>query len=361
MKIYLVGGAIRDELLGLEVKERDWVVVGSTPEQMLALGFQPIGKEFPVFLHPETHEEYALARTERKVAKGYKGFTFYTDPDVTLESDLLRRDLTINAIAKDENGKLTDPYHGQDDLKAKLLRHVSPAFCEDPVRILRLARFAAKLPEFSIHPETITLMQKMVENGEVDALVAERVWQELHRALQCYAPTRFFDTLQVCRALKILFPQIKYDNKIKELLSPENTEKLKPSIRFAMLFSRCDIEAIKNFIKRYRIPKEFSELALLLAKHGQQYAGLDLSRASDILNLLQSADALRRVQRFNDFLTAAEQCYQPLGQRNQFLTECLNIINNVDTTNLQQQSIDGKAFAEKLNQLRVKALEEFIG
>ncbi|MGZ8317101.1 MAG: multifunctional CCA addition/repair protein, partial [Telluria sp.] len=179
MKTYIVGGAVRDELLGLPVKDHDWVVVGATPEQMVAQGFRPVGKDFPVFLHPQTHEEYALARTERKTAPGYRGFVFHTSPDVTLEDDLVRRDLTINAIARAEDGTLTDPFNGQQDIRARIFRHVSGAFAEDPVRILRVARFAARFADFTVAPETIRLMQNMVAAGEVDALVPERVWQEL--------------------------------------------------------------------------------------------------------------------------------------------------------------------------------------
>ncbi|MFZ2525410.1 MAG: multifunctional CCA addition/repair protein, partial [Candidatus Ferrigenium altingense] len=211
-KIYCVGGAVRDRLLGLPVQDHDWVVVGSTPEDMVAQGFQPVGKDFPVFLHPQTHEEYALARTERKTARGYKGFAVYAAPDVTLEQDLLRRDFTINAIAqevddKQGGGKLIDPHNGIADLRAGILRHVSAAFGEDPVRILRAARFAARFG-FSIAPETLALMRGMVDSGEVDALVAERVWQELARGLLEKKPSRFFETLRSCGALAKILPEV---------------------------------------------------------------------------------------------------------------------------------------------------------
>ena len=207
MKCYIVGGAVRDRLLGLPVKDRDWVVVGATPDAMLARGFKPVGKDFPVFLHPHTHEEYALARTERKVGRGYHGFTFHAAPDVTLEEDLIRRDLTINAIAQDDDGTLIDPYGGVADVQAGVLRHVSPAFAEDPVRILRLARFAARFG-FAVAPETQTLMQQMVANGEVDALVAERVWQELAKGLMTDTPSRMLLTLRDCGALARLLPEV---------------------------------------------------------------------------------------------------------------------------------------------------------
>ena len=208
MQVYLVGGAVRDELLGLPVKERDWVVVGATPQQMVDLGFRPVGKDFPVFLHPETGEEYALARTERKSGHGYHGFTVYTAPDVTLEDDLVRRDLTVNAMAEDEHGQVIDPHGGQRDLAARVLRHVSPAFAEDPVRILRLARFAARFHDFTVAEETLALMRQMVDDGEVDHLVAERVWQELARGLMEARPSRMFEVLRACGALVRLLPEL---------------------------------------------------------------------------------------------------------------------------------------------------------
>ena len=208
MKVYVVGGAVRDELLNLPVQDRDWVVVGATPEEMLAAGFRPVGKDFPVFLHPRTQEEYALARTERKTAPGYAGFAFHAAPDVTLEEDLARRDLTINAMARGDDGVLVDPYGGQADLSARVFRHVGPAFVEDPVRILRLARFAARFTEFTVAPETMALMREMVGNGEVDALVPERVWQELSRGLMETQPSRMFDVLRECGALKRLLPEL---------------------------------------------------------------------------------------------------------------------------------------------------------
>jgi len=208
MQIYCVGGAIRDELLGLPVKDRDWVVVGATPEMLLAQGYKPVGKDFPVFLHPRTHEEYALARTERKTAPGYAGFVFHTDPAVTLEEDLARRDLTINAIARTADGTLADPYGGQRDLAGRIFRHVSPAFAEDPVRILRLARFAARFADFRVAPETLALMRGMVAAGEVDALVPERVWQEIARGLMEARPSRMIEVLRDCGALARLLPEL---------------------------------------------------------------------------------------------------------------------------------------------------------
>ena len=208
MKIWLVGGAVRDALMGLPVQDRDWVAVGARPEDLLAQGYLPVGQDFPVFLHPHTHEEVALARTERKTGPGYHGFSFHAAPEVTLEEDLLRRDLTINAMAQDESGLLIDPYGGQRDLADKVLRHVSAAFCEDPVRILRLARFAARMPDFRVAPETMKLMQDMVHGGEVDALVSERVWQELSRGLSSVRPSRMFGVLRDCGTLAKLLPEV---------------------------------------------------------------------------------------------------------------------------------------------------------
>ena len=208
MRTYVVGGAVRDALLGLPVKDHDHVVVGATPEEMVSKGYRPVGKDFPVFLHPETQEEYALARTERKTAPGYKGFVFHTSPDVTLEDDLVRRDLTINAIARAEDGTLTDPYGGQRDIEQRIFRHVSDAFAEDPVRILRVARFAARFSDFRVAPETNALMQRMVAEGEVDALVPERVWQELSRGLMEHKPSRMFEVLRDCGALARILPEL---------------------------------------------------------------------------------------------------------------------------------------------------------
>ncbi|NCV63965.1 MAG: multifunctional CCA tRNA nucleotidyl transferase/2'3'-cyclic phosphodiesterase/2'nucleotidase/phosphatase, partial [Betaproteobacteria bacterium] len=207
MKTYLVGGAVRDALLGITGADRDWVVVGSTPESMVALGFTPVGKDFPVFLHPQTHEEYALARTERKTAPGYKGFVVHASPEVTLEEDLARRDLTINAMAQADDGSVVDPFGGQRDLQNKVLRHVTDAFREDPVRILRVARLAARYPDFSVAPQTMALMQDMVRAGEVNALVSERVWQELAKGLMAKQPSRLLQVLRECGALHVLLPE----------------------------------------------------------------------------------------------------------------------------------------------------------
>lgn len=267
MKVYLVGGAVRDRLLGFQVKERDWVVVGTTPQEMLQQGFKKVGRDFPVFLHPETHEEYALARTERKTGKGYTEFICYSDPTVTLEDDLKRRDLTINAIAEDQDGKIIDPYNGKEDLKKRVLRHVSAAFVEDPVRILRVARFAARFGDFKVHTETNLLMEEMVRNREVDALVPERVWQELERALCEQYPIRFFIVLKNCQVLPKLFPEIAaHLEEIQKTLDRVVNLSQESIVRFAAMMFNLDKKEIESFCKSYRLPNSYRELSLLVIK-----------------------------------------------------------------------------------------------
>ena len=348
LKTYLVGGAVRDELLNLPVLEHDWVVVGSTPQQMLDLGFQPVGKDFPVFLHPDTHEEYALARTERKTAKGYKGFSFYADSDVTLEEDLQRRDLTINAIAKAPDGTLIDPHHGQQDLKQKCLRHVSSAFNEDPVRILRIARFAAKLPDFQVDRQTNTLMQQMVNNGEVDALVAERVWKELARALGETAPHRFFEVLQNCGALDLLFPELQ--GSIPKI----NIDTLSIEQRFSLLTQSLDTETLKQLCKRYKVPADFRDLAVLSQQLTPLYLALGDQQAADILEFLKRSDALRRQQRYQDLLGVLQHTHNLDHQ--QLLHTALAAVKAVDTRTLQEQGLQGADFARALNELQLAAI-----
>ena len=288
MKAYIVGGAVRDELLGLPVKDRDWVVVGATPEEMIARGFKPVGKDFPVFLHPNTKEEYALARTERKSGRGYKGFTVHAAPDVTLQDDLRRRDLTINAIAKDESGKLIDPFRGEEDLRAGVLRHVSEAFAEDPVRILRVARFAARFG-FSINRNTLRLMRKMVESGETDYLVAERVWQEFAKGLMEEHPERMFQVLE-STGLKIL-PKPKY--RLSGSLP----------VRFALLAWPLEEKEVAALCKRLRAPNEVCELALLAAGYREQIK--HAKKPEELLDLLKRSDAFRRPERFAQLLEVA--------------------------------------------------------
>ena len=341
MQVFCVGGAVRDELLGLVVKDRDFVVVGSTPAEMESLGYKAVGKDFPVFLHPKTHEEYALARTERKTAKGYKGFQVHADSGVTLEQDLARRDLTINAIAKDDSGQLIDPYRGMADLKQKMLRHVSPAFSEDPVRILRAARFAARFTDFSIAPETLTLMCDMVESGEVDALVPERVWQELAKGLMESKPSRMFEVLRACGALKkimpeldrlwgvpqpaIYHPEIDTGIHVMMVIDYAAAQGYSLPIRFAALthdlgkgttpkeiwprhtgHEARSVSLLQEVSKRLRVPNECKELAQIVAKfHGKVHQVAQM-RPETVLQFLIDTDAIRQPQRFKDFLSACE-------------------------------------------------------
>ncbi|MGE0558058.1 MAG: multifunctional CCA tRNA nucleotidyl transferase/2'3'-cyclic phosphodiesterase/2'nucleotidase/phosphatase [Burkholderiales bacterium] len=310
MKTYVVGGAVRDEMLGLPVKDRDHVVVGATPEEMVRLGYRPVGRDFPVFLHPQTHEEYALARTERKTAPGYHGFTFHAAPDVTLEQDLQRRDLTINAMARDEDGGLIDPHHGAEDLGRGVLRHVSPAFAEDPVRILRVARFAARFG-FSVAPETQVLMMQMVQAGEADALVAERVWQELAKGLMEQTPSAMFVILRDCGALARVLPPIDVlyeDGRADEALAALDAaaaEQAALEVRFAALLRVLQPEAVDVLCTRLRAPAACRDLALLAARHGNALADATELDVDELMQLLEAADAWRRPERFRDLTTAA--------------------------------------------------------
>lgn len=341
MKVYMVGGAVRDRLLGLPVQDRDWVVVGATPQEMVAAGYTPVGRDFPVFLHPETREEYALARTERKTGRGYHGFTFHAAPDVTLEQDLLRRDLTINAMAEDEEGRLIDPYGGLHDLQARVLRHVSPAFAEDPVRILRLARFAARFTDFSVAGETLMLMRRMVEHGEVDALVPERVWQELARGLMEPRPSRMFEVLRACGALARILPEVdrlwgvpqradyhpEVDTGLHLMLVLDMAASLEAplEVRFACLchdlgkgttppdilprhlgHEQRSVELLRGLCQRLRVPTECRELAEVVAReHGHVHRSGEFGPAA-VVRLLERCDAFRRPQRFEQMLLACE-------------------------------------------------------
>ena len=341
MQTYLVGGAVRDNLLGLPVRERDWVVVGATPAEMLALGYKQVGKDFPVFLHPETHEEYALARTERKTGPGYKGFVVHADAAVTLEEDLIRRDLTINAIAEAPDGSRIDPYGGQEDLRAGLLRHVSPAFVEDPVRILRVARFAARFAKWGFHVAhgTQALMQQMVANGEVDALVPERIWTELSRALAEEQPARFFEVLQHCGALARLMPELaalfgvpqpahhhpEIDTGVHVLMVLQAAAQLTPDtrVRFAALLHDLgkgttppaewprhighevrSVELVERLCVRLKVPNEFRELAVLVARYHTHCHRARELRPETLLKMFEALGAFRRVDRFEQFLLA---------------------------------------------------------
>lgn len=340
-KTYMVGGAVRDALLGLPVKDRDYVVVGATPEQLREQGFVPVGKDFPVFLHPATHEEYALARTERKTAPGYTGFAFHAAPDVTLEQDLQRRDLTINAIAIADDGEVIDPCGGRADLAEKIFRHVSPAFSEDPVRILRLARFAARFADFSVAAETLALMKKMVVQGEVDALVPERVWQELARGLMEARPSRMFDVLHECGALARILPELdalagvpqppqhhpEIDTFLHVMMVADTAAKKNYTlpVRFAALMHDLgkgttpadelprhiahearSVKLVEAICARLKIPTEVRDLAIMTAReHGNISRAMEL-RPDTILKLFERCDALRRPERFMDLLKATE-------------------------------------------------------
>ena len=318
MKIYVVGGAVRDALLGLPVQDHDHVVVGATPEQMVAAGFRPVGKDFPVFLHPKTQEEYALARTERKTAPGYHGFVFHTSPDVTLEDDLVRRDLTINAMARsrDGDGAIVDPYGGQRDLAARLFRHVSEAFAEDPVRILRVARFAARFAEFRVAPETNALMRAMVEAGEADALVPERVWQEIARGLMEARPSRMFAVLRDCGALARIMPELdalwgrphplEADSGVRAMRVIDHAAAggQTLAVRFAALV--LDVAAIDGLCARLKVPNDCRDLALMTAReHGGIGAVLG-EPAESLVTLFARCDAYRKPERFADMLLALE-------------------------------------------------------
>ncbi|ODS24316.1 multifunctional CCA tRNA nucleotidyl transferase/2'3'-cyclic phosphodiesterase/2'nucleotidase/phosphatase [Candidatus Endobugula sertula] len=306
MNIYLVGGAVRDQLLGYPYTEKDWVVVGSTPENMLAQGFTPVGKDFPVFLHPKNHEEYALARTERKTAPGYKGFTFHTAADVTLKEDLRRRDLTINAIAQTKEGDIIDPYNGQQDIINKRLRHVSPAFREDPVRVLRVARFAARYHHlgFELAAETYQLMRSMVAAGETQYLVAERVWQEFQKALTEQHPEQFIQVLDQCHAITNIFPEIspQYFATCLSLLTSVSRVCQDSRVRFAILCYRLSGKAIRSLCKRLGIPNEYTELAVMTRQYYDTFRDVDKWNSDKLSDLFKKTDALRKTERFLLFI-----------------------------------------------------------
>ena len=360
MRIYLVGGAVRDELLGLSTKEKDWVVVGATPKEMIAYGFKPVGKEFPVFLHPKTHEEYALARTERKVAKGYKGFSFYTAPDVTLEEDLKRRDLTINAVAKAPDGSFIDPYGGRQDLKNKIFRHVSSAFQEDPVRVLRLARLASKFPKFSIYPETLELMKKMTNSGEMSALVPERVWKELVRALANEAPTRFFKVLDDCGALAILFPTLHHSNKNMDILFQISKKTSSPVIRFSALLSNLTPEGIQQPTLQYCVPNEYAGLAIMVSQFKELYKDVNQMNEKELLNFILKTDALRRKERFEDFLFICASLYPPSAKNAERIKKVIKVIKSINIKPLQKRQLKGENFAKALEAIRLEAIRHLI-
>lgn len=407
MKIYLVGGAVRDRLLGRSVGDRDWVVVGASPQAMLDAGFRPVGRDFPVFLHPDTGEEHALARTERKSGHGYHGFTFHTSPDVTLEDDLVRRDLTVNAMAEDADGTLIDPWGGQRDLVARVLRHVSPAFAEDPVRILRLARFAARFHDFSVAPETLALMRAMVAAGEVDHLVPERVWQELARGLMEERPSRMFEVLRDCGALARLLPEVdrlwgvpqradyhpEVDTGVHLMMVMDMSARLQGSlpVRYACLghdlgkgTTPADVlprhlghegrsaQLLKAVGERLRVPNDCRELADVVAReHGNIHRSSEFG-AEAVLRLLERCDALRKPQRFHEVLLAcecdargrlgfSETPYAP-GPR---LRDALACVLAVDTAAVSAQAIAdglrGPSIGERITKTRLLTLTQHLG
>lgn len=408
MQTYLVGGAVRDALLGRPVEDRDWVVVGADVPSMLARGFKPVGKDFPVFLHPETREEYALARTERKTARGYAGFSFHADKDVTLEQDLQRRDLTINAMAQDGNGRLIDPYGGADDLKNGILRHVSPAFAEDPVRILRTARFAARYG-FRVAGETLALMRQMVDNGEAEALVAERVWQELSRGLMEPHPRKMIDILRQSGALKVLLPEVdalfgvpqradfhpEIDSGEHTLLVLERAAAMNLDLpeRYAALLhdlgkaltpadmlprhighDSAGIEPVRAVSRRCRVPKACAELAELVCRlHIRLHRAADIRRPRAVLDVLTAADALRRPERFAAALAVCQADQQgrlgrehtPYPQR-AFWLAMLDAARDIDTAAIaaahagRPQDIQNAITQARLAQIRAQLPAQLV-
>ena len=406
MKVYLVGGAVRDELLGLEPGERDWVVLGATPEEMIDLGFRPVGKDFPVFLHPETGEEYALARTERKVARGYHGFEFHADPEVTLEEDLKRRDLTINAMARADDGEIVDPFGGEDDLQEGILRHVSPAFREDPVRILRVARFAARFAHwgFRVSHATNALMKEMVRDGEVDALVPERVWKETERALGERTPSRFFRVLQGCGALERLFPELaslfgipqpefhhpEIDTGDHVLMVLDAAAALSPDtrVRFAALVHDVGkgetprpqwprhrgheargVALVDALCARLKVPNEHCDLARMVTRlHGRFRRIGDELQPADVVRLLEETDAFRRPERFERFLLACEadlRGRKGYAERDfpqaQLFRRALDVAVGVDVGAIVAGGFKGEAISAELHRQRVAAVTQAIG
>ena len=382
----MVGGAIRDMLLGLSVQDHDWVVVGSTPEELVALGYLPVGKDFPVFLHPMTKEEYALARTERKTARGYHGFEVLAAPDVTLEQDLSRRDLTINSIAAcaridwatapfdADLEALIDPFGGERDIQTKVLRHVTDAFREDPVRILRVARFAARFPDFSVAPETMQLMKDMVTHGEADALVAERVWQELSRGLMQAKPSRMFDVLHECGALQKLLPEIKWGSDSHLILDFSAALNAPLAVRFACLVNSSvkQLESDPHLMcERLRVPFDCKELATLVLREQNNIHCSDAFGADELVRLLDRCDAFRKPQRFSDVLLACDCCARgPLAlnesafpQRHRLagvLKAAQSVVTRVIAEAAQSQGLDGKQIGERIHEARVAAVAHHI-
>ena len=403
MQIYLVGGAVRDSLINYPSSENDWVVVGATPEQMTDLGYKPVGQDFPVFIHPKTGEEYALARTERKSGHGYKGFEFYTSTEVSLEEDLIRRDLTINAMAQDDEGHIIDPFDGQKDLAHKLLRHVSEAFTEDPLRVLRVARFAARYAHlgFTVAPETMELMKSIVAKGEMEFLVAERVWKETSRALTEQSPQMFFEVLKACNALEVLLPEVdalfgvpqradyhpEIDTGIHTLMALKAATKLTDceAIRFAVLVhdvgkaitpedvlpshsghEKRGLPLVKAICDRLTVPNKHRQLAMSVTEfHLHCHRALELKPAT-LLKLFQSIGAIRSPDKLIDFLTCCEADIKGRAgfedaayPSKDYLLAALKAVSQVDISDLVAQGISGAEIGKQLNQRQIQHLTEF--
>jgi tRNA nucleotidyltransferase (CCA-adding enzyme) len=366
MQTYIVGGAVRDALLGLPAGDRDWVVVGASPQQLIASGFLPVGKDFPVFLHPDTREEYALARTERKTAAGYHGFVFHAEPSVTLEQDLARRDLTINAMAQDAHGTIIDPFGGRHDLKARVLRHVTDAFREDPVRILRLARFAARFSDFAVAKETLLLMRQMVEAGEVDALVAERVWQEIARGLMENKPSRMFDVLRDCHALAKLLPEVErvWGAPLARIVDGSARAAASLPVRFACLTYALSAQ-LRAICERLRVPTECRELAEVVAREHGNVDDSMKAGAAEIVHLFDRCDAWRKPQRFEQVLLAC-RCiagggdYPPRERLVKALDAALSVATHEIAGEAQARGIKGPKVGELIQQARIAAVAKSL-
>ncbi|KAF3978596.1 MAG: multifunctional CCA addition/repair protein [Methylococcales symbiont of Iophon sp. n. MRB-2018] len=404
MKTFLVGGAVRDTLLNISTTDKDWVVVGETAESMIKLGFQAVGKDFPVFLHPHSHEEYALARTERKTAPGYKGFSVHASPEVTLEQDLARRDLTINAIAQDEDGHIIDPYHGQKDLENRIFRHVSPAFSEDPVRILRIARFAARFSHlgFTIAKETMQLMKQMVVQGETDHLVAERIWSELEKALSEKTPSAFFYTLKECNALATIFPEIEQlfgvpqpekhhpeiDTGVHSLMCLEQATKLSPSseVRLAALLhdlgkaatdpnkwpshhghEELGLAILDRFCVRLRIPKKFKTLAQHVMRYHTHCHRVFELRPATLTDMLGNIGAFKSPDTIKPFMLACEaDAKGRTGFENRdypqssYLLKAAKAAYGIDSSEVLNSDLQGSKIGKAIRLLRIKAISKLI-
>ncbi|GEK13249.1 multifunctional CCA addition/repair protein [Aliivibrio fischeri] len=402
MKIYLVGGAVRDSLLNIDVKDKDWVVVGSTPQKMDSLGYQTVGQDFPVFLHPKTKEEYALARTERKSGQGYKGFTCYAEPDVTLEEDLLRRDLTINAIAQADNGELIDPYNGQQDIIDRTLRHVSDAFTEDPLRVLRVARFAARFHHlgFTVAPETMNLMKVLVDSGELSHLTAERVWQEWQKSLSSQHPEIFLSTLKECGALAIVLPELnalfgvpqpekwhpEIDTGIHTLMVAQQAALLSQDLptRFAAqvhdlgkgvtpesewpshkLHCHTGIKLIKRLCDRVRVPNDYRDLALLVCEHHSNIHRAAELRAQTFIKIFDKMDVWRKPERLAPILLCCQADHagrlgletQPYPQKKRF-EAAFDAAKNVEVKDVVAAGFKGPEIREELSKRRIEAVKD---